>query len=393
MAPGALIAAYQEDDSGALRGLLPLAGRTLVEYQARCAAAAGCAPITVLVDRVPAELAAAFERLRGEGIAVTPVADGNEAAARFEAGASVLLVADGLAPDMRLLQRVAEAGDPCVASVPDDERHERYERIDATHRWAGLALVTGQTLGSTAAMLGDWDLQSTLLRRAIQSGATILPSGSAEPMLAERAEDLAGFERHLLSASRGVRRDWTGRYLLPIVEEFATEQMMERAVKPAWLLLGALLILIAAAISLSRGWLLAGAALLLLSTPFDLVAERLAVLRLKPLPKGLLGRQLLWPTAGVGLLFLGWWASRHGSGWGAMMAALTAVAFAEAQRIERGLDELPADGWLFSQRNAILLILPFLLAQAPATALGVVALYAAVSFFFVQHWKHSLVRD
>ena len=49
MALGALISAYQEDDQGVLRALFPLAGRTLIEYQARCAAAAGAAPIIVLV--------------------------------------------------------------------------------------------------------------------------------------------------------------------------------------------------------------------------------------------------------------------------------------------------------------------------------------------------------
>jgi len=48
MAVGALIGAYQEDDSGGLRALLPLSGRTLIEYQARCAAAAGAAPIIVV---------------------------------------------------------------------------------------------------------------------------------------------------------------------------------------------------------------------------------------------------------------------------------------------------------------------------------------------------------
>ena len=53
MALGALISAYQEDDQGVLRALFPLAGRTLIEYQARCAAAAGAAPIIVLVERVP----------------------------------------------------------------------------------------------------------------------------------------------------------------------------------------------------------------------------------------------------------------------------------------------------------------------------------------------------
>jgi hypothetical protein len=64
MALGALIAAYQEDDSGGLRALLPLAGRTLLEYQVRCAAAAGAAPVVIVVERVPQALQDAFERLR-----------------------------------------------------------------------------------------------------------------------------------------------------------------------------------------------------------------------------------------------------------------------------------------------------------------------------------------
>ena len=82
MAVGALIGAYQESDNGELRALLPLAGRTLIEYQARCAAAAGAAPIVVMVERVPPALHEALERLRGDGLAVIPVSDGNEAASR-----------------------------------------------------------------------------------------------------------------------------------------------------------------------------------------------------------------------------------------------------------------------------------------------------------------------
>ena len=72
LAVGALIGAYQEDDIGGLRALLPLAGRTLIEYQVRCAAAAGAAPIVVVVERVPQALQDAFERLRLDGIACVP---------------------------------------------------------------------------------------------------------------------------------------------------------------------------------------------------------------------------------------------------------------------------------------------------------------------------------
>jgi CheY-like chemotaxis protein len=171
MALGALIAAQGEDDGGALHALLPLAGRTLVEYQARCAAAVGAAPIVVLVDRVPPALQAAFERLRGDGISVIPVSDAAEAAARFEPGLSVLQIADGVAPTPALLAELAEQNDRSVATVADAQGHEAFERIDDRHRWAGVARVDSSLLADTARMIGDWDLQSTLLRRTVQAGA------------------------------------------------------------------------------------------------------------------------------------------------------------------------------------------------------------------------------
>src|SRR5436305_5773705 len=108
MTIGALIGAYQEDDSGALRALLPLAGRTLIEYQARCAAAAGAAPIVVVVERVPQSLQDAFERLRLDSIGVFAVSDINEAISRFEAGTPILMIADGIAPPVELVTRMAE---------------------------------------------------------------------------------------------------------------------------------------------------------------------------------------------------------------------------------------------------------------------------------------------
>ncbi len=174
MALGALIGAYQEDDRGGLRAVLPLAGRTLVEYQARCAAAAGAAPIVIVVERVPPALQEAFDRLRAEGIEVTPASSAPDAASRFEPGTLILEIADGIAPDIADLTRLVEFDKPAIATIPDDAAHAAYERIDAVSRWAGIALVDAATLGSTAAMLGDWDLQSTLLRRAVQSGVRLI---------------------------------------------------------------------------------------------------------------------------------------------------------------------------------------------------------------------------
>ena len=391
MAIGALIGAYQEDDEGALRALLPLAGRTLVEYQARCAAAAGAAPIVVVVERVPQALQDSFERLRLDGLGVFPVSDINEAVSRFEAGSMILLIGDGVAPSAELVAGIAEEPEPAVAVVPDDEAHGKFERIDAESRWAGVALVSAHLLGSTAAMLGDWDLQSTLLRRTLQDGAMRLPAEQAggEPLLAESAEQLHDFQRKLLVDSRSARTDWVSRYVLPPVEEFATEQLMESGVRPAWLVWAALALTIAGAVCFTRGWLGAGLVLLLVSTPLDIVGRRLASLRLKPLPARMLTRLALWPAAGLALVAIGFWEARHGTGWGALVSAATAAAFAEAARIERAAIPPGSELWLFSRRSAIFAAIPFAIAGAWTAYLLAVLVYAAVSFFIIQHVRRQ----
>lgn len=393
MALGALIGAYQEDDSGGLTALLPLAGRTLVEYQVRCAAAAGASPIVVLVERIPAALNQAFARLAGEGLNVVPVSDGSEAATRFEPGELVLLIGDGIAPPLDLLTGL-ETDESLVLTVPDDEAHEDFERVDGASRWSGVALVEGHMLGATAAMLGDWDLPSTLLRRALQGGARLVPvAESSEPLLARNSGDLAQFERSLVVASRGERSDLASRYVLPPVEEFATERLMQTSVPAEWLVHAALALMLAAAFAFTRGWLWPGIAMLVLSAPLDLVARRLGVLRLRPLRETALSARLLWPAAGFALIALGWWQARHGGGWGALLAAIVACAFAEAYRLERSHSEVQLPISLFSRRNAILGALPFAIAGAWTGYLLAVLAYAAISFFFVQFLVHRLSSE
>jgi hypothetical protein len=395
MAIGALIGAYQEDDSGRLRALLPLAGRTLIEYQARCASAAGAAPIVVVVERVPQPLQDAFERLRLDGIGVFPASDVSDAVSRFEAGSSILLIGDGVAPPLGLMGRLSEEPESAVATVPDDEAHEAYERIDAHSRWAGVAVVTATQLASTAAMLGDWDLQSTLLRRSIQDGARLVRAAEhgGEPLLVNNADDLADFQRYLVQSSRRDRDDAASRYILPPLEDLATEQLMGTGVRPEWLMWAALALTLAGAVCFTRGWLGAGLVLLVLSTPLDLIAGRLAALRLRPLLPRIWSRLALWPAAGLALLAVGLWETRHGTGWGALVSAVAACAFAEAARIERSALAAAEEMWLLSRRNAILLAIPFALAGQWTAYLVGMLLYAALSFFIVQRVRHLVPVD
>jgi hypothetical protein len=395
MALGALIGAYQEDDQGSLRALFPLAGRTLIEFQARCAAAVGASPIVVLVERIPAALQEAIERLRGEGMSVVAVSNGDEAASRFEAGTLIVMIADGLAPDAGLIAKLVDFAEPAIALVPDDEVHRRHERIDATSRWAGVALVDSHTLGATAAMLGDWDLQSTLLRRIVQNGARRVQAGDAGQgsILVFDEAELADFEKHLLVASRGVRSDWASRYVLPLIEEFATERLMETRLRPEWLVFAAMIMLFAAAFGFSRGWLWQSYVVMLLSTPLDLVAQRLAALRLRPMVASLWTQRMLWPAAGLCLIAIGWVLTRNWGEWGPFALAVSAAAFAQAGRTERAGFDFPLERWLFSRRNAILAAGPFVVAGWWGALLTALLLYAGASFFITQHFRHRLIRD
>ncbi len=100
-------------------------------------------------------------------------------------------------------------------------------------------------------------------------------------------------------------------------------------------------------------------------------------------------RLALWPLSGLALLALGWWETRHGGGWGALVAAASTVAFAEAARIEKTAMPPGGELWLFSRRNAIFTAIPFAVAGAWTPYLVAMLVYAALSFFIVQHVRHQ----
>ena len=147
------------------------------------------------------------------------------------------------------------------------------------------------------------------------------------------------------------------------------------------------------AIAFATGWLWTGLALLVITTPLPLIARRLAALRLRPMRPRSLVQRLLWPAAGAALVALGWWQSGHGSGWGALFAAVTGAALAEAARVEGEKLEIPGEIWLFSRRNAILAALPFAAFGAWTSYLVALSLYAGASFFVVQHVNHRLAAE
>jgi uncharacterized membrane protein len=65
------------------------------------------------------------------------------------------------------------------------------------------------------------------------------------------------------------------------------------------------------------------------------------------------------------------------------------LAFAEAARIEKAAFPTDSEIWLFSRRSAIFAAIPFAVAGAWTSYLVVLLIYAATSFFVVQHVRHA----
>lgn len=392
MALAALICAYHDapDSPGGLRATLSLAGRTLVERQARLAAQAGASPIVILVERVPAELAAVIDRLRAEAVSVVVARSAADAGEAVGPSDWLLVMADGVVADQAHVSRLLSTGVEALLTMPDGQADDRFERIDADARWAGLGLMDGAALRQTAAMLQDWDLQSTLLRRAVQSGArqlAIRTDAEAPVVIAERQSDLALVQNRILDGSSSARDDWASRYLLAPLEASATRALMPSSLTPAWLYVGAGVLTGLGAILFAGGWLWVGGSMLLLATPLDGIAERLAALRLQQSGEGTWPARPLPFLAGAALTALSFTLSGV-HGWGCLVLAIMTVTFLLALSAEGGGRGLPERLFLAERKGMTWLMLPFAIAGAWATGLGALALYAAGSFFWAQREAH-----
>jgi hypothetical protein len=398
LALAALISAYrQSDDSDGLRATLPLVGGTLVEHQARQAARAGATHIVILVERLPAALTAAIDALRADGLAVDIARSVGDAADRIHPDERLLVMADGCVVGQSAIDRIAATDTPALLTLADEPGRDSFERIDGGSRWAGLALIDGARLRSTAAMLGDWDVESTLLRRAVQENARRISVFEAEtggasaglPIIAKTVQALTDLERQLLIGSRRLGANWPARYIFAPLEEPIAGLLLRGVAEPQWIAaLGAGLAALAAPLA-AIGWFWAALLALLLSGPVTAVAVRLAAVRL-----ALIRRQRLFETVRtIGavialLLFVEPLAAQQGWGWwiiaGLQLALMAALSV--ERRIAARLTGMAEPLWLASLDGMIWGFVPFALFGYWQAGLAALTGYAILSFAFVQ-WR------
>ena len=390
MALACLIVGCEEarGGGGRLRAELPVAGATLIDYQARAAAAAGARHIVLLVERLPAALLAAIDRLKRDGVPVEVARSVGHAADHIHPDERLLVIGDGVVADNDTLGRVAAAPVLSMLTLADSAASQHWERIDATRRWAGLALFNGALLRRTVEMLGDWDLQSTLLRRAVQAGAEGIDgaTGPVEPLLYIIEDEPTGqaIERALAERVMLQSTGWPdARLFAPVARLLAPEALM-RGVGGGWLRGGALAISALALPFAFYGWFLAAALLLALGGLVDSIGRHADAL-------GLRGRRRAawWAPARLGLLaaalaIVPVRLIADGGGWGhGLVAAVVAGALVALDLHRRGaLGLLPR--WIADADALVLLFVPFALFGQPAAGLAAMALYAFVSLIGAQ---------
>jgi hypothetical protein len=311
-----------DDASGTLAAMLPIAGQTLLEYQVRLARVCGGGHIVVLVDQLPAAMISLFDRLRADGIDVDVAREPRDAADRIHPEEQVLLFAPGFVGQRRLIEDLIARGKPTLVTLPDEPTHIIFERIDAAERWSGLALLSGQSIRETAAMLGDWSISSTLMRSALQSGA--------ERWRLERSDglaiisDVAQAEAMSAALVRGSGADDQSP-LADLITQPLAKLIVPYLLKwsvPVDLIAVMPLILAGSALLLGMlGWFAIGFALFCLAILTDGIADALFRVAMRSNTSMAFFKRVKPVAFFALLLLLGWAVSRSGGDWTPLLLA------------------------------------------------------------------------
>ncbi|QJU56379.1 hypothetical protein HL653_00025 [Sphingomonas sp. AP4-R1] len=383
MTLAALVAAF-DVEAGVPRAALPLAGATLVEHQIRRLATAGAERPILLVEQMAPALAAPLARLRADGIAVKVATSIAAAADLLAAEPRVLILADACLPDRALIDRIATAPVPALAVLDDIPVHAAFERIDAQHRWAGIAILDGRRIAEVAQMVGDWDPISTMLRAAVQEHAARIEAGRDIPVLAGSADAVHTAEARLITASREASRSWSDRFVEAPITEALLPQLFARAIQPSLPATLSALLAVGGALAALAGYRWFALLPLLLAGPLARMGQRLSLIQARRVRSDATLQAIRLGSRALAALGLGWWLMRNSGQWGWLLAALLLVVamagLSAARRIVAWLGDGEDPIWYATPPALGWVILPFAALGLWTWGLSAITLYAGATF-------------
>lgn len=303
------------DAGGTLRANLHFAGQTLVEYQARQASRAGAGTILILVSAVTPQLSQAIDRLSADGIPVTLIRDMVTLVRDAPRDRDMLIVADGAVVGQAYYEAIGHAGGQpgsnALLVVDDSRASAPFERIDAGQRWAGLAWVTPDLLFGTIDMIGDWDLELTLVRAAVQAGArriTVPQEDLMEGRVAlvegqPQADLVAHAAINGSGVASGTVEGGIEHYALARGATLLAPILMRSQVPAMQIRIAGIALAAVGLVPIQLGWRATGLLILLLSLVLHLAADRLEEMALRARATGTIAFAVpAFVTVGIGLV-------------------------------------------------------------------------------------------
>lgn len=270
------------DGGNDLRATLLFAGQTLMEYQARQAHSVGAAPIVVMVGAVAPTLSKAIDNLARDGIELVLARDILTLRRQLPADHDVLLIGDGVVVAQPLFDSLAATAAPALLVTADSAAAAALELVDTNFRWGGLVKLAPAQIFDTLDMLGDWDLQSTLLRRAIQAGAvrvaapdTALVDGLVAIADSQKVADAIA---EATLAAHPVQRGDVGpveRYVLGPAARLFAPLLMRQHVPDSQMEIGAISAAVIGLVAVELDWKGVALPLLLFACLLSMIAARL----------------------------------------------------------------------------------------------------------------------
>lgn len=382
-AGAALIGAYEPAaNAGGLQALSVLAGAPLAEHQALRAVAAGCTTVLLLADGGSGGLQALASRLRQDGVICRVVETIADAADALHPDERVLLIADGCLPQRALLEAAAAGAVPTLCVVPDTPEHAGRERIDAGDRWAGVALIDRRRIAETAAMVGNWDPVSTLLRRAVQEGAQRVAALPAPLLLAEPAT-LAAAEETILTEARRPADDLADRLIFKPGERLAVPLLLARGIEATALGAGGAALAIVAGLLSIAGWRWPALLALLLASLGRAASKRLARVRQRPDRWRGLMRDLWLTGAALAALGLARGLAAETRQWGWWLTGLLLIASTVAVRLEQRRTGASPPLWIASVDTLAWALVPLACLGRWGGGMAALTAYSAGSFLWL----------
>ncbi|WP_408591153.1 hypothetical protein [Novosphingobium sp.] len=167
----------------ALRGYLPIGGRSIARHQIGVALALGCTRVVVLADALTGELVSLQHTAEQAGARFHVIAAQRALIPLVAPDDELFVFSDGLLPMPADALRLLGQGPVILTQPVETGLGAGFERIDINDANAGAMCLPGRIVANLGELPSDWNPVSALLRIAVQGR---VPQRRVPPALVEQ---------------------------------------------------------------------------------------------------------------------------------------------------------------------------------------------------------------